>query len=195
MRNKWGENEKCYKYWHKYILWLNLVCRLQAWSQDGGGGLWSAGGRQRMKNSHVRRMKMSASSLKYTAKWRATLCNGLPRPKMWDFEKDSRISRIFMKIIEWILNSRRPHCVLAALWVKAQILLAVPDESFCLHFVLLFVNSDKTALVWQKDDLPTEFWFIEQQQLVETSVYLKKNCLHLSCHVFSNKITKNNRHR
>lgn len=56
------------------------------------------------------------------------------------------ISRIFMKIIEWIINSRRQHCVLAALWVKARIPLVVPDESFSLRFVLLLVNSDTNSL-------------------------------------------------
>lgn len=70
---------------------------MQAWSQNGGGGLWSAGRRQRMKNSHVRRRKMSASSLKYTAKWRATLCNVLLRPKVWDFEKESAIDQEYQE--------------------------------------------------------------------------------------------------
>lgn len=51
-----------------------------------------------------------------------------------------------MKIIEWIINSRRQHCVLAALWVKARIPLVVPDESFSLRFVLLLVNSDTNSL-------------------------------------------------
>lgn len=32
-------------------------------------------------------MKMSASSLKYTAKWRATLCNGLPGQKCGTLKK------------------------------------------------------------------------------------------------------------
>lgn len=50
-----------------------------------------------MKNSHVRRRKMSASSLKYTAKWRATLCNVLLRPKVWDFEKESAIDQEYQE--------------------------------------------------------------------------------------------------
>lgn len=89
---------------------------------------------------------MSASSLKYTAKWRAfTLCNGLLRPKIWDFEKRSRISRIFMRIIAWILNSRRQHCVLAALWVKAQILLVPMRASV---FILCNFLSTATKQPW-----------------------------------------------